>query len=280
MSRTRLARFRPRKRTVFLLPMMFPPQPASALDRSEKQIVRDPIDYGMIWGVDPENAPQTRDTTDASDRPDTTSTRPRGIEPELPRTRPPFGVWERSPEVDPRLTNFPNNRPAAFVVSTGTGLLTGASFMILGGFLGGVATSGVPCSYICIPPGLILGGVIGEIVGVATGAHLGNRRRGDLGLNLMTSLVSPFAAGAALNELGDDKTFQHAILAQLLATSLVEVLASDYGAEADSARAARRKPRPKHRPFGVWERTPRQEPAVPEIPAVPDSTRARPETIH
>ncbi|NNE09956.1 MAG: hypothetical protein HKN20_15455 [Gemmatimonadetes bacterium] len=281
MSSARLAQLRPRKRTVFLLPMMFSPQPASALDRSENQIVRDPIDYELIWGLEPGDRPggapggpdgpgsagraaaAGHDSTGAHS--DSTSTRT--PTPSLPPTRPPFGVWERSPAVDPRLRNFPSTRPTAFLVSTGTSVLTGGAFMMIGGVVGGVLTAGTPCSGICIPVGPILGGVIGEIIGVGVGAHMGNRGRGNVGLNIMTSLVTPFAAGAALNDMGDEHAFQHSLVAQVLLTALVEVAVSDYGpADDDSAHAdpGPPKPRPKHRPFGVWERTPAPEPALPD----------------
>lgn len=71
---------------------------------------------------------------------------------------------------------------AAGVVGAGVGMVAGA--------VGGAAIDGRPdedCLDFCFGPGFVLGALAGEALGVATGVHLANGRKGSFLLDLATS---------------------------------------------------------------------------------------------
>ncbi len=256
MPSTRLAQLRPRKRTVFLLPMMFSPQSASALDRSEKQIIRDPIDYELIW----------RDDKD-------------------PRV--PFGVWETADtKPRPRKVGFPHNASQAFPVSFVGGAILGVFGAIGGSAVGAAIDPPKNCYYICLSGGMVLGFLTGEIIGTALGAHAGNRARGSFAVDAGVSALSLVGGGLAYSPLTDDalSTLWLTWGTQLAITALAEGATTDWerysapvasesareiasdslSMKPDRTEPNREEPRPKHRPFGVWERSPAFEPALPD----------------
>lgn len=255
MPSTRLAQLRPRKRTVFLLPMMFSPQPASALDRSEKQIVRNPIDYELIWLDDKD-----------------------------PRV--PFGVWETAgAEGRPRKFGFPHNASQAFPVSVTGGAILGLFGAIGGSAVGAGLDPPDDCYYICVSGGMVLGFFAGEILGTALGAHAGNRGRGSFGADAAVSAVSLLGGGLLYSYLTKDaySTLWLTWGTQLAMTAFAEGATTDWErySSPEAYRSAQdvdfdstgtkpdrtepnQKPPAKHRPFGVWERSPAYEPAVPD----------------
>lgn len=68
------------------------------------------------------------------------------------------------------------------VLGGGAGLMAG---MIAGAFLDGPPPE--DCIDFCFGPGIIIGGLAGEALGVALGVHLVNGRRGSLPLGMLTS---------------------------------------------------------------------------------------------
>ena len=95
------------------------------------------------------------------------------------------------------------------------GLLGGVAGLAGGGLLGGALTSrdcepGNPDQ--CLGeamPGFVWGAGTGMTVGIPLGAHLGNRRRGDLGRSLLVSAGLFAVEVLVLDQLVDDGRTQH-----------------------------------------------------------------------
>ena len=96
------------------------------------------------------------------------------------------------------------------------------------GFFGGVwigAEINRNCTgEFCELGGAAIGGMVGETLGLAIGAHLGNRHRGNIGLDLLTS--AGVAAGGIAIAVGNDNNAGGILLVtavvQLAATVVVE----------------------------------------------------------
>ena len=151
------------------------------------------------------------------------------------------GVGQRMPAplVSYRSDGSPR-APAAFQVAPepgiGSPLLAAAGLGLLGwgvGALTGGAIQGGSCSFVesCDLGGIFYGGAAGGGLGLAVGAHLGNRRRGSFVLDLLASGAVWGAGYAAFSSFEDKGDYDSAVLTllvlpptQLLATVLVERL--------------------------------------------------------
>lgn len=96
----------------------------------------------------------------------------------------------------------------------------GAAGFLVGGLAGGLAASDCYGDQ-CVYGGVIAGGVLGLAVGASTGAHLGNRRRGSLAIDVLAS-VGGAAAGVGLSSL----LFEDNGNAFLLAIPVLQVAAA------------------------------------------------------
>ena len=149
------------------------------------------------------------------------------------------GVGQRMP------APFPSYRPdgspgapAALQVAPEPGiespLLAAAGLGLLGWGIGAVtgnAIQGGGCSFVesCDIGGIFYGGAAGGGLGLAVGAHLGNRRRGSFVLDVVASGALWVAGYAAFRSFEDAGDYDGAVLTlivlpptQLLATVLVE----------------------------------------------------------
>ncbi len=102
------------------------------------------------------------------------------------------------------------------------GLGLGAAGFLAGGLIGGAIASGCVGSGddgLCVLGGVVVGAAIGESVGMAIGVHVGNRRRGNLGFDLLTA-TGVALVGLAL--LSDDAAIFIFPAIQLAATVAIE----------------------------------------------------------
>lgn len=84
-------------------------------------------------------------------------------------------------------TAQPKGRSSAVLAFGG---VLGGGLGMFAGMLGGALLDGDPdpdCIDFCFGPGLVYGFLLGEAVGIATGVHLANGRRGSLPLSALTS---------------------------------------------------------------------------------------------
>jgi len=83
------------------------------------------------------------------------------------------------------------------------GALLGLGGWVVGGVVG--AAIGTPCDHdFCELEGFIYGAAVGGTVGLALGTHLGNRRRGNFALDVLTGGAVWFASLGAYHALGGD----------------------------------------------------------------------------
>ena len=106
-------------------------------------------------------------------------------------------------------------------------LLGGAGFG-LGGLIGALASSNCTSFEYCQLEGLFYGAAAGGTFGMALGVHLGNHRRGNLGLDFLTG-AGIWGAGIAVVALSENEAVTTATLiaipiVQLVSTVLVERL--------------------------------------------------------
>lgn len=114
----------------------------------------------------------------------------------------------------------PASNPAGTVVG---GVLAGTAGLFAGAMIGGsLENSYWPCN--CDDPGLVgavYGALIGETMGLATGAHLGNGRRGNLGLDVLVS-AGTAVLGVAMLSGGDGSALLALPVVQLVAVAVTE----------------------------------------------------------
>jgi hypothetical protein len=90
------------------------------------------------------------------------------------------------------------------------------------GFLGGLALGATgDCYEIC--GGMIWGALGGEALGVAVGAHFGNRARGRFLADLATSVLAGGAGVAIAANSSSENAFWTLVAAQVAATVIVEL---------------------------------------------------------
>jgi hypothetical protein len=83
------------------------------------------------------------------------------------------------------------------------GALAGLGGWVAGGVIG--ASIGTNCDHdFCELEGFIYGAAAGGTLGLALGTHVGNRRRGNLALNVLTGGAVWFASLGAYHALGGD----------------------------------------------------------------------------
>ena len=111
----------------------------------------------------------------------------------------PFSATVREPDSGalPRTARAEGDRPALVLALGGA---VGGGVGMFGGMAAGELRDGGPrnCEDMCFGPGIILGTLAGEAIGVAVGTHLANGRRGRLIPGLLTSggiLAAGIAAG-------------------------------------------------------------------------------------
>lgn len=137
----------------------------------------------------------------------------------------PFPSVSQRPEA--RAPNPDTIRPPGNPVGTVVGgVLGGTAVFFLGAIVGGnVENRYFPCH--CDDPGLrgvLWGAAIGESVGLAIGAHVGNGRRGNLALDLLASAGVGAAGIATIVLAGNNGTGLLLIpVAQLATVALAEL---------------------------------------------------------
>jgi hypothetical protein len=108
------------------------------------------------------------------------------------------------------------------------GALVGLGSWVAGGIVG--ASIGTNCDHdFCELEGFIYGAAAGGTLGLALGTHVGNRRRGNFALNVLTGGAVWFASLGAYHALGADLGEEDAAavwvvepIAQFIATVVVE----------------------------------------------------------
>lgn len=109
------------------------------------------------------------------------------------------------------------------------GVVGGAAGMLAGGLLGGDLTcaGAEPEDDLCFLPGAFLGGTVGMSLGVPTGVHLADGRRGDWLLGTAASMTVWGAGVGLMAAMGFEGpgavvTFAAVPLGQLVATTAIE----------------------------------------------------------
>jgi hypothetical protein len=108
--------------------------------------------------------------------------------------------------------------------------------MVFAGLVGGVVgavvgvTVGGSCAELDCEPGAIYGLIIGEALGLATGAHLANGSRGNLGISVLATLAIS-GTGVAAAALADRGIVLVAIPVLQIAAAIGVQRRADRGAE-------------------------------------------------